>query len=138
MDIQKALNRIDEYKARIDARRPLAAEELRELDAYFRIGAMYSSNALEGNTLTLSETKVLLEDELMTGGKPLREAYEAIGHANAYDFMLKAARSQPFTFSEEIILRLHKLFYNGIAPEKAGIYREHQVFITGTEYSEGF
>jgi len=134
MEIQALLNRIDEYKTLIDNRRPLVPEEVKELDAYFRIGTTYSSNALEGNTLTLSETKVLLEDGLTAGGKSIRECYEAVGHASAYDYMLETARSKPFKFSEAMIIQLHKLFYQGIDSEKAGVYRGHQVFITGTEY----
>ena len=134
MNIQSLLKRIDENKALIDNRRPLAPEEVKELDAYFRIGTTYSSNALEGNTLTLSETKVLLEDGITIGGKPIRDCYEAVGHAKAYDFMLEAARSDQFAFSEEMILKLHKLFYIGIDADNAGVYRDHQVFITGTEY----
>jgi Fic family protein len=128
------LRRIDTTKALIDRRRPLQPAEVKQLDAYFRISATYSSNALEGNTLTLTETKVLLEDGLTAGGKPLRHCYEAIGHANAYDFMLKIARSHDLELSEDIILKLHGLFYQRIEPEKAGHYRDHQVFITGTDY----
>ena len=134
MNIQSLLKRIDEYKTLIDDRRPLKPEEVKELDAYFRIGTTYSSNALEGNALTLSETKVLLEDGITIGGKPIRDFYEATGHAKAYDFMLEAARSVPFDFSEEMILKLHRLFYIGVDADKAGIYRDHQVFITGAEY----
>jgi len=134
VDIQTLLNRIDKTKALIDSRRPLRPEEVKNLDAYFRIGLTYSSNALEGNTLDLIETKILLEDGLTVGGKPIRDCYEAIGHANAYDFMLTAARSEPFAFSEDMILQLHKLFYQGIEPEKAGIYRDIQVYISGTDY----
>ena len=52
----------------------------------------------------------------------------------AYDFMLEAARSEPFIISEDIILRLHKLFYNKIDSDQAGVYRNDRVFITGTEY----
>ncbi|MDR0818357.1 MAG: Fic family protein, partial [Oscillospiraceae bacterium] len=134
MEIKSLLKRIDGNKAYIDAYRPLSPEDNRELDAYFRIGATYSSNALEGNTLTLTETKALLEDGLTAGGKPIRDSNEALGHARAYDFMLETARSEPFEFSVNIILRLHKLFYSGIDADKAGAYREGQVFITGTEY----
>ena len=112
------LERIDAYAQAIRERRPLTTDEVKELDAYFRIGMTYTSNALEGNSLTLSETKVLLEDGITVGGKPIRDCYEATGHARAY----------------EDILRLHALFYGGIDPEHAGRYREGQVFITGTEY----
>ena len=69
------------------------------------------------------------------GGKPIRDCYEATGHARAYDYMLETARGGPLQFREEDILRLHALFYGGIDPEHAGRYREGQVFITGTEYA---
>ncbi len=128
------LKRIDEYKSLIDSRRPLKPEEIKELDNYFRISTTYSSNALEGNTLTISETKIILEDGITIGGKPIKDYYEATGHANAYDYMLNAARCENFTFSEEIILMIHKLFYSSLDLEKAGKYRDHQVFITSSVY----
>lgn len=75
MIIQVMLKRIDEYKALIDERRPLAQEEVKQLDAYFRIGTTYSSNAMEGNSLDLSETKILLEDGITVRGKPFISTY---------------------------------------------------------------
>jgi Fic family protein len=134
MEFAALLKRIDEYKAVIDSRRPLTKEEVRELDSYFRIGLTYTSNALEGNTLTLSETKVIIEDGITVGGKPLKDCYEATGHAKAYDFMLKTARAENLVFSEETVLTLHRLFYSGLDPENAGKYRTYRAFITGTEY----
>ena len=134
MELRDLLVRIDDNKKEIDKRRPLTTEEARQLDAYFRIGMTYTSNALEGNSLTLTETKLLLEDGITIGGKPIRDCYEAAGHALAYDFMLETARSDPFIISEDSILRLHKLFYNKIDSEKAGTYRSERVFITGTEF----
>ena len=128
------LKRIDDYAAVIHAYRPLSEAEVKELDAYYRIGMTYSSNALEGNSLTLSETKVLLEDGITVGGKPIRDCYEATGHARAYDYMLSIARSEKLSITEDAICRLHYLFYNGIDPDAAGRYRRGQVFITGTEY----
>ncbi len=86
------LTKIDRNAAAIRAYRPLSEEEVRELDAYYKIGTTYSSNALEGNSLTISETKVLLEDGITVGGKPIRDCYEATGHAKAYDYMLTIAR----------------------------------------------
>ena len=134
MVISDLLQRIDDYAAMIRAYRPLSEAEVKELDAYYRIGMTYSSNALEGNSLTLSETKVLLEDGITVGGKSIRDCYEATGHARAYDYMLMIARSDSFSISEDVIRHLHYLFYNGIDPETAGEYRKGQVFITGTEY----
>ena len=134
MDIKEMLIKIDEYKKMIDNLRPLTKEEIKELDNYYRIGLTYSSNALEGNTLTISETKVIIEDGLTVGGKSIKDCYEATGHAKAYDFMLNVARGEDIIFSEDIILNLHKLFYNLLDTENAGKYRTYQVFITGTEY----
>jgi len=134
MELQALLKQIDATKSWIGKKRPLAPKEVKELDAYFRIGTTYTSNALEGNTLTLTETKILLEDGLTAGGKPLRDSYEALGHASAYDFMLKTARSVPFTFSEDIVLTLHKLLSQKIDEKTAGVYRDVQVLITGTDY----
>jgi len=128
------LKKIDKYKIAIDTRRPLTTEEVKQLDDYFRIGFTYSSNALEGNTLTISETKIIIEDGITVGGKPLRDCYEAVGHAKAYDYMLEAARADNLIFTEDMILNLHKLFFSKIDEEKAGKYREIQVFISGTEY----
>ena len=134
MSISTILDKIDVNAKAIRERRPLTPDEVKELDDYFRIGTTYTSNALEGNSLTLSETKVLLEDGITVGGKPIRDCYEATGHARAYDYMLETARGGPLQFREEDILRLHALFYGGVDPEHAGRYREGQVFITGTEY----
>lgn len=128
------LNKIDAYRAVINSRRPLTPEEVKELDGYYRIGTTYSSNALEGNSLTLTETKVLLEDGITVGGKAIRDLYEATGHADAYNFMLEVARGGALDITEEIVKKLHRLFYRGIDSDKAGVYRQHQVFITGTEY----
>ena len=134
MESTALLKRIDEYKSVIDTRRPLKKEEIKQLDDYFRIGLTYTSNALEGNTLTISETKVIIEDGITVGGKPLKDCFEAVGHAKAYDFMLTAARTENLVFSEETILTLHRLFYNKLDETNAGKYRDIQVFITGTEY----
>lgn len=134
MTTQELLDKIDENRAAIRACRPLTEGEVRELDAYYRIGTTYSSNALEGNSLTLTETKVLLEDGLTVGGRPIRDYYEAVGHAKAYDFMLSLARGEGSRITEDAICRLHRLFYSGIDPDAAGRYREEQVFITGTDY----
>ena len=128
------LTKIDRNAAAIRAYRPLSEAEVRELDAYYKIGTTYSSNALEGNSLTISETKVLLEDGITVGGKPIRDCYEATGHAKAYDYMLTIARSGELSITEDVICRLHRLFYHGIDPDAAGQYRIGQVFITGTEY----
>ncbi len=134
MSNQALLSKIDQQRKAIRERRPLDPLEVKELDAYYRVGMTYSSNALEGNSLTITETKVLLEDGITVGGMPIRDCYEATGHAKAYDYMLEVARGGELRFSEEVICQLHALFYGGIDPERAGTYRTVQVVITGTEY----
>ena len=78
------IKQIDQLKKEIDKYRPLDKAIFKELKQYYRIGLTYSSNALEGNTLTESETKVVLEDGITIGGKPLKDHLEAIGHSDAY------------------------------------------------------
>lgn len=125
---------IDELQKRINTYRPLTPELQNNLKNYFKIGLTYSSNALEGNSLTETETKIILEDGLTVSGKPLKEHFEAIGHANAYDFLFTIAHNNNKTISEKDIIHLHKLFYYHIDSESAGAYRSQQVFITGTSF----
>lgn len=132
--LQDLLQKADSYKQKISSARPLAQEELKSLDDYFRIGFTYSSNALEGNTLTISETKILLEDGITVGGRPLKDCYEAVGHGAAYDFMLELARQQDMCITEDTIKKLHRLFYQKVDDNQAGQYRSVQVYISGTEY----
>ena len=134
IDLNALYRDIDKYKSAIQDKRPLSPEEVTGLENYYRIGNTYASNALEGNSLTLTETKILLEDGLTVAGKPLRDSFEAEGHAKAYDFMLEMSREDDLVISEDKILRLHKLFYSGIDSEAAGKYREIAVFISGTEF----
>ncbi len=97
-----------------------------------RIGLTYSSNAIEGNSLTETETKVVLEDGLTIAGKPLKDHYEATGHSEAYDMVYDLAKKK--TITEKDILNIHRLFYFRIDEEDAGKYRKVPVIITGTEY----
>ena len=71
--VKELFSKADAYKSRIDKVRPLSEKEAKNLAEYFRVGLTYSSNAIEGNTLTVTETKVLLEDGLTVGGKPIRD-----------------------------------------------------------------
>lgn len=124
--------RIDLYKASIDALRPFEGAMLKEIKSFYRIGLTWSSNAMEGNTLTESETKVLLEDGLTVGGKPLRDTFETLGHAKAYDFMFSLLDSREI--SERDVLTMHRMFYADIDPENAGVYRNVPVIISGSTY----
>jgi Fic family protein len=123
---------IDELKKEIDSYRPFNKQLLNELQQFYRIGFTYTSNALEGNSLTESETKVIIEDGLTIGGKTIREHSEALGHSDAYTFLNTLSKNK--IILESNILELHRLFYFRIDNKKAGKYRKQQVFITGTDY----
>ena len=120
----------DIYAARIAALRPFPKETFKSLREYYRVGLTYTSNALEGNSLTESETKVVIEDGLTIGGKPLKDVYEATGHAKAYDFLYKLTKDEPVT--EDNILKIHRLFYGQIDRDNAGTWRKARVFISGS------
>ena len=120
----------DVYAGRIARLRPFPKETLQSLRDYYRVGLTYTSNALEGNSLSESETKVVIEDGLTIGGKPLRDIYEAAGHARAYDHLFRLVGKSPITASD--ILKLHQLFYAGIDEEHAGKWRTVRVFISGS------
>lgn len=123
---------IDELQKRIDAHRPLPSNLLQSIKEYYRIGLTYSSNALEGNSLTETETKVVLEDGITIGGKRLIDHFEAIGHSDAYNFLWTLVKNE--TITQEDIKRLHHLFYFRIDEANAGVYRTVHAFITGSKY----
>lgn len=133
MKYENRLTDNDMLQETIRAHRPLDAYEIKQLKEYYRIGLTWSSNALEGNSLTESETKVVLEDGITIGGKPLKDHFEAVGHSEAFDLLYKLAGSQEIT--EEDILGLHRLFYYRIHSESAGKYRDRNVIITGTDFT---
>ena len=124
--------KIDENKALLDTLRPLEGDMLKQTRDYYRVGLTWSSNAIEGNTLTESETKVLLEDGLTVGGKPLRDVYEAVGHGAAYDYMFSLMKNG--SVSVDDILQLHKLFYQSIDAENAGSFRKIPIFVSGSDH----
>ncbi len=124
---------IDRLRSEIEGRRPLDAGLIQQIGEYYRIGLTWSSNALEGNSLTETETKVVLEDGITIGGKPLRDHLEAIGHAEAFNHLRELVKKK--TISERDILRLHELFYHRIDRTNAGKYRTVKVFLTGSAHT---
>ena len=128
---QNRLQEINELKAKIDSHRPLSEDIVKQIQEYYKIGLTYSSNALEGNTLDLAETKVVIEDGLTINGKPMKDHLETLGHASAFNELLELAKSN--TISEENIKILHKIFYAKIDFDNAGNYRQKPVIVTGAD-----
>lgn len=130
--MNELLSSIDQNKERLDAYRPLEEPLLSQLRAYYRVGLTWTSNALEGNSLTETETKVVLEDGLTVGGKPLRDLYEAVGHGQAYDFMFTLIKEHAITLTD--IRRIHALFYRDIDGGNAGKWRRERIIVTGSDH----
>jgi Fic family protein len=133
MEYLNILIKITELQKKVEEIRPLDKQQVAELRKYYKIGLTWSSNALEGNSLTETETKVAIEDGLTAAGKPLHDYYETIGHAQAYDFLYEIVDSAAFT--ENHVKMLHQLFYNKIDSEQAGRYRQIRVFISGSKFA---
>lgn len=114
---EKHIQRADLCKKIISKYRPFEGDMLEEIRSFYRVLTTWASNALEGNTLTIGETKVLLEDGITVGGKPLKDTLEACGHADAYDYMFSLMHNTGI--SKEDILTLHRLFYQKISPSDA-------------------
>lgn len=122
------LERMDGKKKILDSKRPLPKDALRRLREEMRLQHTYHSNAIEGNTLTLSETKLVIEEGITIGGKPLNEYLEARNTAMAYDLMEELAKGE--RIAHVTIQRVHEALMRGLA-EDAGRYRTKNVRITG-------
>lgn len=98
---------IAQKKQRLDALRPVSQDALRALQKYYDVDLTYSSNAIEGNTLTLRETAELIEHGITVGGKPLRDHLEAVDHYDAVLWMRELAASNTM-INESIVRDLHR------------------------------
>jgi len=121
-------------KRQLDAVRPLPPAVVSKLREALDVEWTYHSNAIEGNTLTLRETALVLKDGLTVGGKTLREHLEAINHQHAIRFVEKlGVQNEPLT--EHAIRSLHALILRTLDDEEAGRYRRVQVRITGSDFT---
>ncbi|PID16967.1 cell filamentation protein Fic [Sporosarcina sp. P34] len=122
----------NEKKSKLDAARPLPKYTLKSLREKLFLEWTYNSNAIEGNTLTMNETKVVLEG-ITIGGKTFREHLEVVNHRDAITYVEEIVQMNE-TLSEWQIKNLHRLVLKGIHDEYAGVYRQEQVFIAGARH----
>lgn len=121
---------LDKLKAKLDAYRPLPTQIAAQIREDNCIRFTYHSNAIEGNTLTIYETKAVLEDGITISGKTMREHLEALGHSYALDYLEHLVQQQePLT--ERIFKELHNIILRDIDRKNAGTYRKVNVLITG-------
>lgn len=129
-DLINTCNALKENWAKL---KPLNKIQLEKMEAYFNLNYTYESNRIEGNTLTLQETHLVINDGITVGGKSMREHLEVINHAEAVEYLIELVKNRtPFT--ERILKQIHYLILKGIDRDNAGVYRSIGVRISGSAY----
>ncbi|HEX4773587.1 MAG TPA: Fic family protein [Bryobacteraceae bacterium] len=121
--MDELLKDIAAKKARLDELRPLSPKTLANLEHYYDIELTYTSNAIEGNTLSPVETTLVIEKGITIGGKPLKDHLEALDHYDAIRYVRELAR-QDIHITESDVRNLHRLVMQRSAPEIAGKYAD--------------
>ena len=130
----RLLARLNQKRHDLDALRPLPAAAVRRLQEQLALEWIYNSNAIEGNTLTLQETRLILETGLTIGGKSLREHFEVTNHRAAIDYVasLLQEATPPSAFH---VRQIHRLVMAQIDDQTAGNYRQLPVRIAGAAHT---
>ena len=130
------LDRLDEKLTRLNSLRPLPPALVRKLRQQFELELTYNSNAIEGNSLTLKETFLVINEGLTIKGKPLKDHLEAKGHTEALEYLFHLAdRKTPAPLSEKVIRELNGIVMHDIDREWAGRYRNSNVIIGGASHA---
>lgn len=122
-------DRLDELAAQLRAMRPLNDAELKRLRDEFVIEHTYDSNAIEGNTLTLRETALILQEGLTIAEKPIKDHLEAIGYRDAFEYIVTLADAGT-PLSERVVKEIHSLVLMNDRQNR-GVYRSVPVTILG-------
>lgn len=129
--MDQLLQQIDNLKSEYDQFRNLDNFKIQEALA---IEYTYESNRIEGNTLTLQETQLVIEKGLTISGKPLKEHLEAINHNEAIDFISDLVNKKE-PLNKRNLLQIHAIILKSIDRENAGIYRKVPVLISGSNHT---
>lgn len=125
--------RILSKKKALDSLRPLPASLVKKMWEQMQVEFTYNSNAIEGNTLTLRETQLVIQEGITVHGKSLREHLEARNHPDAIAYIEKLAQGKN-PFQEDDFLNVHSLLMRGIDDQNAGKYRTGQVRVAGATF----
>lgn len=129
MDLKQKMLAVSELQAELKSLRPLNPAELKRLRDEFMIENTYHSNAIEGNTLTLRETALILQQGITIAEKPIKDHLEAIGHKDAFEYIASLTdKSEPLT--ERVIKDIHSLVLMNDNLNR-GVYRSVPVQILG-------
>jgi len=126
-------NQLTLQKQKLDSYRPLPRDLVKNLTEWYNVELTYTSNAIEGNTLTRQETALVVEKGITVGGKSLREHLEAINHSKALEFIHHLTDKKPQQISTDEILAIHKIILTQIDDDNAGKYRTVMVRISGSQ-----
>lgn len=132
-ELKALLNKIDVLKKEYQVLKPLDSTQLNKMQEHFNINYTYESNKIEGNTLTLQETHLVINEGLTIGGKSMNEHLEAINHADAIEFIQDIVTKKE-RFTERVLKEIHYLILKGIDRKNAGIYRTVPVMISGSRH----
>lgn len=127
------LTQLAAKKKQLDAYKPLQNELIKNLEEWFRIELTYTSNAIEGNTLTRAETAMVVEEGLTVQGKSLTEHQEAINHAEAFDYVQTLVSKKRQEITARDILDIHSIILSKIDDTNKGRYRNVAVRLKGSE-----
>lgn len=131
----KIKNRLEGKLKRLKSYRPLPVSAVRKIREQFEIEMTYNSNAIEGNSLTLKETFLVINEGITIKGKPLKDHLEAKNHKEALDYLYDlVSKDKKNTFSEAMIRFFNQMVIQDIDKEWAGKYRNSEVIITGSKH----
>jgi Fic family protein len=129
MSIDEMLEYIDKLKKELDGCRPLSKELVIGLKQLFDVNFTYNSTAIEGNTFSFSETKILLLEGITVGGKSMREHLEIINHKAAIDYIEELSHKKIEELRRTDIFNIHSIILQGIDSKNAGKYRDVPVYV---------
>lgn len=132
-NLEVLLEQIEDLKKSLDSFRPLEGRHIEKLNQYFDEEYTYDSNGIEGNTLTLQETSLIINKGVTIGGKSMREHFEVINHKEAIDY-IKDLVQQKEPLSKRVLLDIHHLILKNIDVDNAGRYRNVDVMISGSAH----
>ncbi len=127
------LDQINDLKISLDSFRPLIGNHIEKLEKYFDEVFTYDSTTIEGNTLTLQETALVLNKGITIGGKSLREHFEIINHQEAIEYIKDIAKNN-IEFDKRVLLDIHHLILKNIDISNAGKFRNVEVMISGSRH----
>ena len=133
---KKLKNRIEEKLKKLNKFRPLPASFVKKLQQQFEIEMTYNSNGIEGNSLNLKETFLVINEGITIKGKPLKDHLEAKNHYEALEYLTGlVSHDKRQTISEMLIRSLHQLVVHDTEKEWAGKYRDGNVIIGGADHT---